>query len=82
MENTPLATAASPIQIFDDVSPDRESCKAGAHCIAWVLYSTTDSDMVSRSSACEGIDTVEELGKGGRKRKTEKELEKIGRAHV
>ena len=46
MENIPLVTVTSPIRIFDDVSLDWENCKADTRCIAWVLYSTTDTDMI------------------------------------
>ena len=46
IENIPLAMVTSPIRIFGDVSLDWESCKADTRCIAWVLYSTTDSDMI------------------------------------
>ena len=46
IENIPLATVTSPIRIFDDVLLDWESCKADTRCIAWVLYSTTDNDMI------------------------------------
>ena len=45
-ENIPLAIVTSPIRIFYDASLDWESCKADTRCIAWVLYSTTDSDMI------------------------------------
>ena len=43
----PLAAIVpSPTWIFDDVSIDWEVCKADARCISWVLYSTTDTDVV------------------------------------
>ena len=45
-ENIPLAMVTSPTRIFGDASLDLESCKADTRCIAWVLYSTTDSDMI------------------------------------
>ena len=46
IENIPLATVTSPIRIFDDVLLDWENRKADTRCIAWVLDSTTDTDMI------------------------------------
>ena len=42
----PLAIVTAPIRIFDDASLDWVNCKADTRCIAWVLYSTTDGDMI------------------------------------
>jgi len=45
-ETTPLAIVTSQNRIFHDASLDWGGCKADTRCIAWVLYSTTDSDMI------------------------------------
>ena len=42
----PLAVVTEPTRIFEDIRIDRDGCKVDARCIAWVLYSTTDSDVV------------------------------------
>ena len=38
--------AVSPTRIFEDVPIDWDICKADTRCIAWVLYSTTDADVI------------------------------------
>jgi len=43
--NIPLANVTSPVRIFPETSLDWESLKADLRCVAWVLHSTTDSDM-------------------------------------
>jgi len=46
-EHIPLAAVvASPARIFEDISINWEVCKADARCISWVLYSTTDIDVI------------------------------------
>ena len=46
-EHIPLAVVtASPAQIFEDVLINWEVCKADVRCIAWVLDSTTDPDVI------------------------------------
>ena len=46
-ENIPLAVVvASPARIFEDVVINWEACKSDARCISWVLYATTDSDVI------------------------------------
>ena len=42
----PLAVVAIPVRIFEGVHIDWDSCKADARCIAWMLSSTTDSDVI------------------------------------
>ncbi|KAF9642485.1 hypothetical protein BDM02DRAFT_2091673 [Thelephora ganbajun] len=47
-EHIPLASVvASPSRIFEDVSIDREACKADTRCIFWVLDSMTDINIIS-----------------------------------
>ena len=36
----------APTRIFEDILIDWDGCKADTRCIAWVLYSTTDSDVI------------------------------------
>ena len=38
--------AVPPARIFEDVPIDWDICKADIRCIAWVLYSTTDADVI------------------------------------
>jgi len=47
-EHIPRAaiTSSSPVRIFDEVSTDWEVCKADIRCISWVLYTTTDTDVI------------------------------------
>ena len=46
-EHPPLAVVvAPPTEIFGGISIDLEVCKADARCIAWVLESTTDTDVI------------------------------------
>ena len=42
----PLAVVTTPAQIFEENQIDWDSYKADAHCIAWVLHSTTDLDVI------------------------------------
>ena len=42
----PLAAVATPIRIFEETNIDWEGCKADARCIAWLLYSSTDIDVI------------------------------------
>ena len=42
----PLAVVTEPTRIFEDIRIDRDGYKVEARCIAWVLYSTTDSDVI------------------------------------
>ena len=42
----PLAVVATPVRVFEDIRFDWDGFKADTRCIAWVLYSTTDSDMI------------------------------------
>jgi len=42
----PLAAISSPVRIFEDTFFDWESCQADTRCVAWLLYFTTDSDMI------------------------------------
>ena len=42
----PLAIVAAPVRIFEDIRIDWDGCKADTRCIAWILYSTTDSDVM------------------------------------
>ena len=46
MVDVPFASVTPPPRIFDDMLIDWEVCKADIHCVAWVLDSTTDSDMI------------------------------------
>ena len=47
VEHIPLAaTITSPSWIFESVSIDWEVCEADAHCVSWVLGSTTDPDVI------------------------------------
>lgn len=46
MMQIPLALVTSPDRIFEDVLIDWEVCKADMRCVAWVLDSTTDSDVI------------------------------------
>ena len=41
----PLAVVTTP-RIFEEIQIDWDGCKVDACCIAWVLYSTTDSDVI------------------------------------
>jgi len=41
-----LTGVALPEKLFEDVSLDWESCRADARCIAWMLSSTTDIDVI------------------------------------
>ena len=41
----PLAVVTTP-RIFEEIRIDWDGCKADTRCIAWVLYSTTDSDVI------------------------------------
>ena len=46
-EHIPLsAVVAPPIRIFDGVPTDWDVCLADIRCISWVLYSTTDTDVI------------------------------------
>jgi len=45
----PLAVVAEPTRIFDDTHIDRVTHGADARCVAWVLYSTTDYDVILSS---------------------------------
>ena len=46
-EHIPLAVVtAAPDRVFEDVVVDWEMCKADARCIAWILDSTTDIDVI------------------------------------
>jgi len=38
--------AVSPTRIFEDVPVDWDVCLADVRCIAWVLYSSTDTDVI------------------------------------
>jgi len=40
------SVVVSPTRIFEDISIDWEACEADAHCISWVLHSTTDPDVI------------------------------------
>ena len=42
----PAAIVTEPARIFEDIRIDWDGCKVDARCIAWVLYSTTDSDVI------------------------------------
>ena len=46
MEDIPQATVTPPIRIFDDVPLGLGSYQADTRCIAWVLHSTTDTDVI------------------------------------
>ena len=43
----PLANVTSPVRIFPDISLDLETLGADLRCVAWVLHSITDDDMIS-----------------------------------
>ena len=45
----PLALVAGPTRIFNDVHIDWMTHRADARCIAWVLHSTTDHDVILSS---------------------------------
>ena len=46
-EHIPLvAVVTSPARIFEDVPINRAVCEADVRCISWVLYSTTDADVI------------------------------------
>jgi len=45
----PLAVVAEPTRIFDDSHIDWVTHGADARCVAWVLYSTTDHDVILSS---------------------------------
>jgi len=45
----PLAVVEEPTRIFNDVHIDWVSYGADARCVAWVLYSTTDHDIILSS---------------------------------
>ena len=42
----PFAAVTAPARIFGEIWIDWDGCKADTRCIAWVLYSTTDSDVI------------------------------------
>jgi len=42
----PLAVTATPARIFGGIHIEWDSCKADTRCIAWMLSSTTDSDVI------------------------------------
>jgi len=42
----PLAVTTTPVRIFEGIHTDWDSCKADTRCIAWMLSSTTDSDVI------------------------------------
>ena len=42
----PLTIFTAPTRIFEEVQIDWDGCKTDTRCIAWVLYSTTDSDVI------------------------------------
>ena len=42
----PLAVVATPVQIWEEVRVDWDSCQADIRCIAWLLHSTTDIDVI------------------------------------
>ena len=42
----PLAVVTAPIRVFREIQIDWDGCKADTRCITWVLYSTTDSDVI------------------------------------
>ena len=42
----PLAVVTLPVRIFEGIHIDWDSCKADTRCIAWMLSSTTDSDVI------------------------------------
>ena len=46
-EYIPLAVIVAPhARIFEDISIDREICRADARCVSWILDSTTDTDVI------------------------------------
>ena len=47
VEHIPLAVVVTPpARVFEDTSIDLVLCEADARCISWVLYSTTDADVI------------------------------------
>ena len=54
---TPLALATTPVRIFADARIDWGSCMAETRCIAWILSSTTDSDVI-HSTVLFAADTI------------------------
>ena len=42
----PLAVVTAPVQIFEGVRVDWDGCRIDARCIAWLLHSTTDIDVI------------------------------------
>ena len=42
----PLTVIPPPVRIFEDTFFDWENCQADTRCVAWLLYFTTDSDMI------------------------------------
>ena len=45
-EHVPLAVVTSPARIFEDASIDWDDYKVDIRCISWILYSTTDTDVI------------------------------------
>ena len=46
-EHIPLAVVVTPpTQVFKGVPIDWDACEADIHCVSWVLYSTTDTDVI------------------------------------
>ena len=46
IEHIPLAVVTPPARIFEDVFIDWDVFKADIRCISWILYSTTDIDVI------------------------------------
>ena len=46
IQDIPLAAVAVPSQFLEEMVVDWEVCKTDAHCISWVLDSTTDMDVI------------------------------------
>ena len=44
--HVPLAVITAPTRIFEEIQINWDGCKSDTRCIAWVLYSTTDSDVI------------------------------------
>ena len=42
----PLAIVNAPDRVFEEIRIDWDGCKTDTRCIAWVLYSTTDIDVI------------------------------------
>ena len=42
----PLAVVATPVQIFGEAHVDWDGCEADTRCIAWLLHSTTDINVI------------------------------------